>query len=270
MAINLKNNKNIHGIDTGQNIHLITQLADDTTLFLKDVNSLKIAFNILNHFAKCTGLQLNKSKTEGILIGFKNNANISQFGIKTVKHTIKSLGIIIDKDLDNMTSINFKEKISKLKNLLNMWKSRQLSIKGKITILRSQALPIIIYPSSVLYTPDHVIKEIELLFFDFIWPKKKHHIKKRVLIQSIEDGGLKMPDIKTMIKATKLMWIKRFLTKNNNYTSIAHVNSKIDNFEDFFYNKLSAYHLKSKPTPFYNQFLIYWDEFRDLSPYKKG
>ena len=79
-----------------------------------------------------------------------------------------------------------------------------------------------------------------------------------------------MPDIKTMIKATKLMWIKRFLTKNNNYTSIAHVNSKIENFEEFFYNKLSAYHLKSKPTPFYNQILDYWDEFRDLSTYKKS
>ena len=270
MAINLKDNENIHGIDTGQNVHLITQLADDTTLFLKDVNSLKIVFNILDHFEKCTGLRLNKGKTEGILLGLNNNANLSQFGIKTVKHTIKSLGIIIDKDLDNMININFKEKISKLKNLLNMWKSRLLSIKGKITILRSQALPLIIYPSSVLYTPDHVIKEIELLFFDFIWPKKKHHIKKQVLIQSIEDGGLKMPDIKTMIKATKLMWIKRFLTKNNNYISIAHVNSKIDNFEKFFYNKLNVCHLNSKPTPFYNQILSYWEEFRDLSSDKKS
>ena len=265
MALNLKNNNTIHGIKVGHNTQIITQLADDTTLFLKDSMSLKNALKILDHFEKCTGLRLNKSKTECILLGSTNNINITQYGIKTVEHTIKSLGIIIDKNVDNMTAINFNEKINKLKNLLNMWKSRQLSIKGKITILRSQALPLILYPASVLYTPDHIIKEIENLFFDFIWPKKKHHVKKKVLIQSIENGGLKMPDINAMIKAMKLMWIKRFLTKNNNYTSIAHVNSKIDNFEKFFFNKLRACHLTSLPTPFYNQILTYWDEFRKIS-----
>ena len=53
--------------------------------------------------------------------------------------------------------------------------------------------------------------------------------------------------------------------KNNNYTLIAHVNSKIDNFEKFFFNKLRACNLTSLPTPFYNQILTYWDKFRKIS-----
>ena len=54
-----------------------------------------------------------------------------------------------------------------------MWKSRQLSIKGKITVLRSQVVPIILYPASMLHTHEKAMGNIEKIFFDFIWPRKK-------------------------------------------------------------------------------------------------
>ena len=115
------------------------------------------------------------------MLGNKVNDNLDEFGIKIVQDTIKSLGIIIGKDIENATKQNFNNKITKIKNLLNMWKCRNLSIKGKITVLRSQVLPIILYPASVLNTPESVITDIDKLFFDFIWPHKKHHVKKRYL-----------------------------------------------------------------------------------------
>ena len=85
-----------------------------------------------------------------------------------------------------------------------MWKSRNLSIKGKITIIRSQAIPIILYSASVLYTPPEVSQEVDHIFFYFLWPNKKHHVKKKVLIQSIADGGLKMTCFDTILKKNKL------------------------------------------------------------------
>ena len=80
-------------------------------------------------------------------------------------------------------TITLYEKVAKIKSLLQMWKGRSLSIKGKITILRSKVLPIILYPVSVLYVPGEIIDDIDHLFYDFIWPNKKHHIKKQVLKQ---------------------------------------------------------------------------------------
>lgn len=198
MSINVKNNKSIHGISLNNKDILITQFADDTTLFLKHIESFKNVNTVLELFDTWIS-QL---------------PNLDSFGLKEVTENVKSLGILLSKNTKNIVSNNFSEKVMKLKNLLNMWKSRQLSIKGKITLLRSQALPLILYPASVLYTPAEVINEIDHIFFDFIWPNKKHHVKKKVLIQSIEDGGLKMPDIETTIKAIKLTWIKRLITKN--------------------------------------------------------
>ena len=123
---------------------------------------------------------------------------------------------------------------------------------------------IILYPASVLYTPPEVSQEVDHIFFDFLWPNKKHHVKKKVLIQSIADGGLKMPCFYTILKANKLTWIKRLISKDNNFTSIAHANARIDNFSLFFKYKMSPAHMKIKPTAFYTQIIEYWNELRHV------
>ena len=62
MAANIRNNTNIKGIKIKKCCLKITQMADDTTIFVKDINSVKLVLNILDHFAKCAGLKLNKKK----------------------------------------------------------------------------------------------------------------------------------------------------------------------------------------------------------------
>ena len=79
---------------------------------------------------------------------------------------------------------------------------------------------IIGYVATIVYVPDTIIKQISNLFFDFVWPSGKHHVKKSVLIQEIESGGLKMPDA-SMLKAVKLGWLKRLCTKQS-YTFLHH------------------------------------------------
>ena len=37
--------------------------------------------------------------------------------------------------------------------------SRKLTIKGKVTLLRSRALPILLYPAAVLFVPKEIIEE---------------------------------------------------------------------------------------------------------------
>ena len=145
-----------------------------------------------------------------------------------------------------------------------MWKSGQISIKGKITILRSQILPIILYPVSMLYTPEKVMRDVDDLFFDFIWPNKKHHVRKKILTQGIANGGLKMPDIFDTIKAIKVMWVKRLFGKNNNFSLIAKQNCKIMDFQHYFSHNMSRKYLSEEPDKFYGQILNYWDEIRDV------
>ena len=44
---------------------------------------------------------------------------------------MKVLGIWISKNFEEMIKTNFEESISKLKNLLNIWAQRNLTLKGQ-------------------------------------------------------------------------------------------------------------------------------------------
>ena len=130
--------------------------------------------------------------------------------MKWTNNPIKILGIWCSCNPLETIDLNYHERIKKLKSLLNIWGQRNISLKGKITVLWSVALPLILYTCSILYTPQWVIKEVDMIFFKFLWSNKKHHVKKASIISNIEGGGLKMLDFESMVKANKISWIKRY------------------------------------------------------------
>jgi len=266
MSINIRNDDNIKGLTFNNKELKLSQFADDTTLFLKDKKSIEIVLKLLDHFHKCAGLKLNKEKTEAIQLGQSNMDNKNKFDIKYVNGPVKVLGIWVGKDPQEVIIKNFEHKIKKLKKLVNMWKSRNLSIKGKITLLRAQAMPLILYPCTILYVPEEKVKEIDHIFFDFIWPSHKHHVQKNVLIQRIEDGGLKMPDIASMIKSVKLTWVNKLINKANNFTNVAKECTNITNFERFFNYKNDVQFLDKTLPCFYMQVFKHWYELYSTSP----
>ena len=89
-------------------------------------------------------------------------------GVKC-KTCVKFLGIYITYDVQLLVEINFKQRLKNIKNTINLWKSRGLSIYGKVNIMKTLLLPKMIYPSSVICTPYEVIKEFNSLIFRFLW-----------------------------------------------------------------------------------------------------
>ena len=62
---------------------------------------------------------------------------------------------------------NYRHKLDKMKNLLRIWRQRDLFLRGKVTILRSLALSQLIYPMSLLDCPGWAMPEANDLFFKF-------------------------------------------------------------------------------------------------------
>ena len=84
-------------------------MADDTTVFLSDVQSLKKTFSVLYLFGQASGLKLNKSKTEAMWLGIAANDTLQPCGIKWVTEVF-SLGIWFCTDERNSISRNYSEK----------------------------------------------------------------------------------------------------------------------------------------------------------------
>ena len=96
-----------------------------------------------------------------------------------------------------------------------IWSMRNLSLIGKITILKSLIIPQVVHLFSLLYVPDHILKTIDKLLFSFLWNNKKPKIKRDTIVGNIEDGGLKMPDIYLINRTSKISWIKRLVSGSN-------------------------------------------------------
>ena len=81
-------------------------------------------------------------------------------------------------DIEVSEKKNFFEKLGSLKKTLNMWFQRDLSIVGRINIIKTLALSKLVFICSVMNTPKDFSKEVNKITFDFIWNHKPAKIKK--------------------------------------------------------------------------------------------
>jgi len=144
------------------------QFPDDTTVVLSDLDSARALFVLLDCFEKVSGLKLNVAKTEAMWIDFLQNCENEPLGVKW-ETCVKFLRIFITYDIQILAEENFKQRLKKIRNAINLWKSRGLSIHGKVNTIKAIFLPRLIYPSLVISTPSEVIKEINNLVFHFLW-----------------------------------------------------------------------------------------------------
>jgi hypothetical protein len=213
LAHKIRKNEAIKGIKIGNTEIKLVQMADDTTTFIEDQNSLENILKVLTIFEHYAGLRLNKTKTEAMWIGKNINNQNEPLGIKWVKE-VHALGICFSYDNDSVVLKNFMDRAKEFKRVLDMWSQRDLSLIGKITILKSLAFSKVIYQCGVLAIPENYVKLLNDIAYGFVWNKKPNKIKRKTLIADYENGGLKMIDIGSFIKAQKAMWVKRIITQD--------------------------------------------------------
>ena len=153
LAQAIRNNNNIKGIQIYDKEYKISQYADDTTAFVSDASSAENLFELLTIFRDVSGLELNKSKTEGMWLGACRHNTSTPFDIAWPLEPIYVLGIYFTYNEHVSFKKNFEEKLNSMKNLLNLWRGRNLTLCGRITILKSLALSKLVYNTSVLTFP---------------------------------------------------------------------------------------------------------------------
>ncbi len=169
LANKIRKDKNIKGIKIDSKEIKINLLADDITLILSQLDSVKETINVIKCFLLCAGLKINVENNQAIYIDILSSSDYFSRGLSWIKTPIETLGIVITDKEDNIYKHNFHQKILTLKFTLNVWKLRKLSLKGKITVLNNLALAPIIYVSSVINTPTKAINEINNIIQNFLW-----------------------------------------------------------------------------------------------------
>ena len=86
---------------------------------------------------------------------------------------------------------------------------------GKVQIIKTFVTSMFLYTTSAIVLPEKHLKEINKLITDFIWNGRKCKMKLSVLCRSKESGGLNVPDLGNMIRASNVKWMKKFLRHSN-------------------------------------------------------
>ena len=215
LSCKIRENEAIKGIIISNCEIKITQMADDTTCFVKDKISLKNLIDVFKEFEICSGLKINLDKTKAKTLGPEPEPCHKLFGLDWVNDPICTLGVTLSGNEDDHYILNFKKRLKNMKNLLATWKCRKLSIKGKVTIINTLAVSPLIYLANVIYVPPQVITEIKEIIVDFLWDGKPPKIAYNVLIQNIKKGGVKLIDFGSKIKALKIGFVKRLLDNSS-------------------------------------------------------
>ena len=113
------------------------------------------------------------------------------------------------------------KKIEKMNSLFLSWSKRNLSILGKVLIIKALIIPIFTFIVSSCVIPKKYKKDIESKCFKFIWNGKPDKVKRNTLIGDFEKGGLKMIDIESYFISLKASWVCRLAdTKFSNWKLI--------------------------------------------------
>ena len=139
-----------------------------------------------------SGLKINKSKCEVAGIGVMKGVKVALCGVECVNlltNTIKILGIYFsyNKKLENEK--NFLDHITKLQKVINIWKMRNLSLLGKITIFKTLALSKIIHLALATNVLTATIESLSKIQKEFLWGKMSLRLNMTpyVMIMKMED-----------------------------------------------------------------------------------
>ncbi len=211
LAIAVRNNKDIEGVPACGREYKLMQYADDTTLTLKGESSLESLWKLLKNFGKLSGLETNPGKT--VVKGLGTFKDYQSFGnLNVTKEPLKILGYYHHHDATTVNNLNVKDKVAKMWRLLRMWQSRNITLKGKIVVLKSLAIPLLTYSLMNTYVPDAELKSIEKLIFQFIWGcEKGDKIKRVVMMGDYNNGGLRAPNINELITGWRMATFRRLL-----------------------------------------------------------
>ncbi|KAL9658893.1 hypothetical protein QQ045_015579 [Rhodiola kirilowii] len=173
------------------------QFADDTVLFcraeLKEVQFLKM---ILHAFEGCSGLKINFGTSMCYGIGLKEEEVMSfaeVIGCLVGSFQMKYLGMQVGVNPAKKSS--WEPILGRFKQKLASWRSANLSMAGRVVLIKSALCSLPLYYASIYKIPISVAHELEKIQKQFLWGgsdsrKKVHYVKWATVLKPKQYGGL--------------------------------------------------------------------------------
>ncbi|CAJ1079161.1 uncharacterized protein mettl17 isoform X1 [Xyrichtys novacula] len=171
------------------------------------------------------------------------------------------LGVYVGKNENEATRTNWEIVITKTKNILNLWKARGLTLKGRVIVTNALVLSKINHIMGVCELPQWALNSLNSVISSFLWRGKGNLIAHRVLIANKREGGLGQIDIGAKKDALRAKLISKFLDPNRHYPWEDALASQLSNFGLRDVRNLCILHpekVVGELKPFYREIVEAW------------
>ena len=211
LATTVLADRDIVGIETRRhNSVKITQFADDINFTIQDTHSIDRIMTHLQHYERASGAKVNRTKSD-ILIFNKPGIFNNKWGFNIVTDNRKVLGIYVGTDETQATDRTWDMVIKKINNIITLWKSRGLTLRGKAVVINALLLSKISHILGCCELPQWALNSLNRKISAFLWKGLGHSIAHSVLIAKKREGGLGMIDIGAKRDALRVKMVSRFL-----------------------------------------------------------
>ena len=225
----IENSQSIKKIKITQDTNIASaSYADDITGLVMDKQSIESLLNLYGRFAEMTGIELNLQKTEIMKISndpFRaEQIKLTYKNVTAIIHTQEAItvcGLTLSTNSGLAYEQNIKKNISKMERQLNIWKQRNLTLEGRNIIVKTFGISQLIFTMQQTTYKSEDIKKTEDIIYKFIWNKKpgsknaNGRIKKQIVQQNYENGGLNMPNIDAINQSLKYKHILKAKKTNH-------------------------------------------------------
>lgn len=154
-------------------VHKLMMFADDVLLLVSDPTvSVPSVMNIINNFSKISGYKVNWDKSEALPLTKYCPTALFQAGrFSWPRQGLKYLGILFPPKFDDIIKVNVDPLIQRLDIDVKRWAPLNLSLWGKVNVIKMNCVPRINYllHSLPLEIPDSYFKQFNNLFKEFLW-----------------------------------------------------------------------------------------------------
>lgn len=116
------------------------------------------------------------------------------------------------KSFSSMKNAIWMEKINKIKNCIQVWKCRDLTLKGKVLIIKTMLLSQIGFIAETKIMPKYIAKTIETLLWNFLWNDKQPLVNRNTMYLNTESGGINMINMKHFIESKQIKFIYKIIS----------------------------------------------------------
>lgn len=211
LAQMIRQSNDLKGIVIAEQEHIIELFADDIVVILQDPDrSFPKLMTNLEDFGQHSGYKINITKTQVLPLNYSPQQEIiDKYNLNWTKTSFKYLGVVITKDLDKTSEINYNKINDSIQKDIRRWSAFNMDFGTRLEVIKVNLLPRLLY---LFQSIPHMIAESQFRSWDklvsrFVWAGKRPRVRFRTLLLNKTEGGLCLPNLRQYFYAAQVRFL---------------------------------------------------------------